>query len=154
MDIEQSALKLIKVYLAQTDSALKISKIISEHSTDKILNGDCIIAGLVYRLMTPMSQEEINESLQNADELMNDDDDTDDDDIDDDDINNDDIINDDIINDGEKEKKIKTNQCNCEVCSHVRVCLCEFHNHECVDELSQKFKDSIEFTCKKYNIII
>jgi hypothetical protein len=146
MDIEQSALNLIKVYLAQTDSALKISKILSEHSTDKILNGDCIIAGLVYRLMTPMSQEEINESLQNADELMNDDGDTDDDNDDDD------IINDDInIN---EEKKIKTNQCNCEICSHVRVCLCNFHNHECVDELAQKFKDSIEFTCKEYNITI
>ena len=147
MDIEQSALNLIKVYLAQTDSALKISKIISEHSTDKILNGDCIIAGLVYRLMTPMSQEEINESLQIADELMNinssDDDDTDDD-IDDD-------INDDII---KEEKKIKTNHCNCDICSHVRVCLCNFHNHECIDELSQKFKDSIEFTCNKYNITI
>ena len=102
MDIEQSALNLIKVYLAQTDSALKISKILSEHSTDKILNGDCIIAGLVYRLMTPMSQEEITESLQNANELMNDDGDTDDytdDDIDDDiddDNDDDDDIDDDI----------------------------------------------------------
>ena len=65
---------LMKVYLAQMDSALKISNIIYEHSgeerKEKGLTGDDIICGLIYRLMIPMTKEEIEESLSNAGNIL------------------------------------------------------------------------------------
>ena len=71
---------LMTAYIAQMDSALKISKIISEHSDEDELSVDAIISGLVYRLMVPMTQEEINDSLNKADEILNDSDDSGDED--------------------------------------------------------------------------
>ena len=61
---------LIQVLLANTSSALNISKILAEHSENKILSGDEIICGLIYRLMVPMRDEEITESMNTANELM------------------------------------------------------------------------------------
>ena len=72
MESENLFLNLMKSYLAQIDSAMKISAILNEHSEDKELTGDDIICGLVYRLMIPMTQEEINQSLNTADEILND----------------------------------------------------------------------------------
>ena len=57
---------IMKSFLAQLDSSLKISKIISEHSGEGELSEDSIISGLVYRLMTPMENEEITESFDHA----------------------------------------------------------------------------------------
>ena len=64
---------MMKVYLAQTNSALKISKIICEHSDREELSGNDIICGLIYRLMNPMKQEEINDNLNVAEELLEED---------------------------------------------------------------------------------
>ena len=61
---------MIKVYLSQMDSAVKISSIVCEHSDKKELTGDDIICGLVYRLMVPMSQEEIQQSMATADNIL------------------------------------------------------------------------------------
>ena len=69
---EKMIYDLIKVYLAQMDSAMKISKTICEHSNRNELTGDDIICGLIYRLMKPMSQEEIDDSLQKAEDLLED----------------------------------------------------------------------------------
>ena len=63
---------IIKVYLAQMNSALKISKIICEHSNEEELTGDHIICGLIYRLMVPMTDEDMSESLNKADNILND----------------------------------------------------------------------------------
>ena len=50
-NINEEALKLIKIYIAQTQSALKISKIICEHSDRDELSGDDIICGLILTLL-------------------------------------------------------------------------------------------------------
>ena len=42
----------------------------------------------------------------------------------------------------------------CDICSEVRVCLINYKNHETSDGLSQRFKNSIDETCKKYKIYI
>ena len=61
---------LMTAYIAQMDSALKISKIISEHSDEDELSVDAIISGLVYRLMVPMDDTEIKESMDFAKKLI------------------------------------------------------------------------------------
>ena len=140
---------MMKVYLAQTNSALKISKIICEHSEREELSGNDIICGLIYRLMNPMDQSEIDENLNTADELLNEED------YDDEDYNDEDY--DEIEEKYEKpkiSKKIQSNNCNCDICMKMRVDLINYKTFEASDQLSELFKRSIDTTCEKYNIII
>ena len=141
--INQAQENLIQVILANTSSAMKISKILCEHSNDKILKSDEIICGLIYRLMIPMTNEEIIESMNEAEDLMYQE------------SSEDEEIE--YINDSEDlkfQKKIKTNHCNCEICSQVRVCLLNFNDYIPKDELGDKFKKSIHETCLSHNKII
>ena len=70
--IDTTSKNIMKAYIAQMQSALKISKVVSDHKDNSNeLSGDDIICGLVYRLMIPMSNTEIVESLGEADKLMN-----------------------------------------------------------------------------------
>ena len=141
---------MIKVYLAQVNSALKISNILCEHSDreEKELSGDDIICGLVYRLMIPMEQEEITECMANAENILNPEDSEEEDEEE--------------AEQSEEIKyekptisrKIKSNQCNCEICSQIRVCLCNYKSFEPTDQLAQKFKGSIEHTCSEHKIYI
>ena len=136
---------MMKVYLAQMNSAVKISKILCEHSSEeRELTGDDIICGLVYRLMVPMKQEEIDECMNKAEDILGSDSDEEEE-------------FDQIEEKYETPKisrKIKSNNCNCEVCSQVRVCLCNYNSFEPMDQLCQRFKDSIEHTCSEHKIYI
>ena len=142
---------LMTAYLAQMDSAVKISKTLSEHyeEEDKELTGDDIICGLIYRLMIPMEQDEMDESLDNAKKVLSGDSEEEDENYDE--------KYDEIEETYEKpeiSRKIKTNTCECEVCSKVRECLINYQSYEPNDQLAQKFKDSIQETCGKYKIYI
>ena len=143
---------VMKAYLAQIDSSLKISDIICQHSNREELTGDDIICGLIYRLMTPMSNDELELSLNNESSILNDN-------LEEDELENElenDLEDENNINYeiSEISRKIKSNHCNCEICMNVRVCLLNYKNYECNDELSQKFKNSIDETCDKFNIYI
>mgnify|MGYP001263868435 CR=1 FL=1 len=141
---------LIQSYLAQLDSAVKISAILNDHSDEKELTGDDIICGLVYRLMVPMTQEEITESINTAKGVLNDFENHEDEEEDEEDYDS-------IEETYEKpqlSRKIKTNNCNCDICSKVRVCLLNYKDFEPSDNLSLKFKNSITETCEKHNIYI
>lgn len=134
---------MMKIYLAQTNSALKISKIICEHSDREELSGNDIICGLIYRLMNPMDQSEIDENLNTADELLNEEDEEDED--------YDEIEE---VYDKPISKQIKSNNCNCDICMKMRIDLINYKTFEPTDQLSELFKRSINTTCDKYNIII
>jgi len=139
----------MKVYLAQMDSAVKVSKILTEHSQDKILNGDKIICGLVYRLMVPMTEEEINDSMNYAEELINPED------SEEEEEEPDNYLEENDFEELEKvSHKIVSNQCNCDICMKVRVCLLNYNSHECSDPLAQRFKSAIEHTCQEHLVII
>ena len=141
--IEKAEHVLIQVILANTSSAMKISKILCEHSNNNILKSDEIICGLIYRLMIPMTNDEITQSMNEAEDLMYQE------------SSEDEEIE--YINDSDDLKfpnKIKTNNCNCEICSQVRVCLLNFNDYIPKDELGDKFKKSILETCQTHNKII
>ena len=141
--INQAQENLIQVILANTSSAMKISKILCEHSNNNILKADEIICGLIYRLMIPMTNEEITQSMNEAEDLMY--------------QGSSEEEEIEYINDSEDlkfQKKIKTNHCNCEICSQVRVCLLNFKDYIHKDELGDKFKKSILETCSSHNKII
>ena len=141
--IDQAQENLIQIILANTSSAMKISKILCEHSNHKILKSDEIICGLIYRLMIPMSDQEIKDSMNEAHDLMCQDS-SDEEEIE-------------YVNDAEDlnyPTNIKTNHCNCEICSQVRVCLLNFKNFVPKDELGDRFKKSICEACSAHNKII
>lgn len=135
---------IIKAILINTISATKISNIIKDHSDSNILTGDHIICGLVYRLMNPMTQDEINNSLNDYNNLL---DDNSSDEYSDDE-NDESIENIEIT---KELRKIKPNNCNCDICIQTRVSLLNFNDYEPIDQIGYKFKSSIIETCNKYN---
>ena len=142
--IQQSQNTLIQVILANTTSAIKISKILCEHSENDIMKSDEIICGLIYRLMIPMSDEEITESMNEAEDIMCDGSTSEEDELE-------------VVDDTEDlkiQRKIQANNCNCDICSQVRVCLLNFNDYIPKDELGDKFKKSIHETCLSHNKII
>ena len=138
---------IMKSFLAQIGSALKISKIISEHSSEKEISEDAVISGLVYRLMTPMKSGEMTESLDNASDIY--------DKIlygsDESDGSDEEVV---VIEERNIDRKIKVNLCNCETCMRARVCLINYSNHEPKDNLEVMFKNAIDTACKKGKIYI
>lgn len=149
MDIDQLANNMITAYIAQMDSALKISEIIAKHNNDKPIESDEIISGLIYRLMIPMNDYEMKNSLENAQNIMNSEISSDEED---DNTDNEGIYNETIISD--KPRQIKTNICTCTICSKVRECIHNYQDYIPNDTLADKFKESIQTTCNKHNIII
>ena len=143
---------IIKVYLAQVNSALKISNIICEHSEEdheNILSGDHIICGLIYRLMVPMTDEDMNESFNTADEILdgiNDSSESDDESGDD--------LDDELEKKSDVKRKLIMNECKCDICSKCRECIGGYETYETYDPLVTRFKDSIRTTCEKHNIYL
>ena len=146
--INQTQENLIKILLANTASATKISNILTEHSQDKIMKADEIICGLIYRLMIPMTDQEIQDSMSEAESLMYDSSSEEEDNLEDM-IGGGEIIDD--TDDLSITRKIKTNTCNCDICMKTRVCLLNFNDYIPKDELGDKFKCSIIETCQQYN---
>ena len=146
-DMTKEQETLLQVILANTSSAMKISNTLCEHSDDKVLKADEIICGLIYRLMVPMTDEEMQSSLQEAETLMYDDDD---------DEEGDEEYDDEEYDEEDKDiiRKVRVNNCNCDICSKVRVCLLNFNDYLPKDELGDKFKSSILETCKTHNRLL
>jgi len=135
---------LLLTIIANTISATDISKILYKHSDSDILTGDHIICGLIYRLMNPMTDEEIDKSLNDSNDLLNEEYNS----SDEEEIETE-IIDD--TNSSKIQQKIKSNNCNCDICIQTRVCLLNFNDYIPNDTLGDKFKNSIIETCQKYN---
>ena len=141
---------IMKTFLAQLNSSLEISKIISEHNSEEEISGDSVIGGLVYRLMTPMKNEEVTESLDIAsniyDKLLYSDSESDSD------SDSEDIIE--AVSPELTLRKVRTNNCNCEICIQTRVCLLNYNNHEPKDHLERMYKNAIKEACMKGKVYI
>ena len=151
--VEQSVTNIITAYIAQIDSAMKISEILAEHSGDEDISPDNLIIGLIYRLMVPMTDAEMKESMENASKDM--DGDTSDEEDDSMDTETTNELHRTISGEKNKvERKIKSNNCNCDICSKARVCLLNYPQYEASDELAQKFSDSIKHACSTHKLLI
>ena len=151
--VEQSVTNIITAYIAQIDSAMKISEILAEHSGDEDISPDNLIIGLIYRLMVPMTDTEMKESMENASKVM--DGDTSDEEEDSMDTETTNELHRTISGEKNKvERKIKSNNCNCDICSKARVCLLNYLQYEASDELAQKFSDSIKHACSTHKLLI
>tara|TARA_B100000214_G_scaffold324731_1_gene261881 strand:- start:285 stop:734 length:450 start_codon:yes stop_codon:yes gene_type:complete len=139
--------QIMQIFIAQMDSAMEVSKVVSEHSGEKELSADSVITGLVYRLMTPMSQDEVNEYMEKADEILN----GESEEEEDDDMAED--MEEEIIVDKEP-RKVKHPVCNCDICMKSRICLLNYHSYETYEPLSTMFNDAIKKSCMESKIYI
>ena len=139
---------LIKSFLAQMDSAMKVSELISQHDGSEEITVDHLITGLVYRLMVPMTNEEVDTALETAQEIM-------------DKLDETDSEEESMASEAEGEaivdfgsRKVKAPRCNCEVCMKARLSLLNYQAYDCTDPLAEKFKKAIDSTCSKHKIFI
>ena len=151
--VDQSVTNIITAYIAQIDSAMKISEILAEHSGDEDISPDNLIIGLIYRLMVPMTDTEMKESMDSASKVM--DGDTSEEEEESNDTETANELHRTISGEKNKvERNIKSNNCNCEICSKARVCLLNYPQYETSDELAQKFSDSIKHACSTHKLLI
>lgn len=133
-------------FLAQMNNSLEISKIVSEHGDEQEISEDSIVCGLVYRLMNPMTDEELKESLERGkdiyEDLVNDNCESSDEEIEE------------IDTDSLELRKVKYNNCNCDICMGVRISLLNYKNHEPKDNLEMMFKEAIDNACEKGKLYI
>jgi hypothetical protein len=150
--MDEVSMKLLSAYVSQINSALQISDILAEHGGEDTISPDNIILGLIYRLMVPMTEKEMKDSIEFTNKIMDtseEDEDEDDEDLEDDEGEGE--------GEGEEEKKprkIKTNHCNCEICMKARVCLINYPTYESPDIFAEKFHNSIKHTCETHKLIL
>jgi hypothetical protein len=133
---------ILKSVLANNISAMKISKILCEHSQNDILTTDMVVSGLIYRLMTPMNDDELKKNIDEAESILYAESSEDEEDIE--------TVDEPI---GEK-RTIKYNSCNCDICMQTRICLLNFKDFIPKDPLGDIVKNSIYETCEKYNLLL
>jgi hypothetical protein len=108
--------------------------------------------------MNSMTDEDMIQSLEKADKLMNGGDSSDEDDEEEEDdeydLSEEEELNDLVYKAPDVFRKIKTNTCQCDICSRVRECLQGYESYETYDPMVTRFKDSIKETCEKHKIII
>jgi len=139
--IDEQQGKLLLAVLANNISAMKISKILSEHSSDNILTTDMVVSGLIYRLMTPMSDDELKKSMDEAESVLY--------------AESSDEEEIETVDEPLNEKRnIKYNSCNCDICMQTRICLLNFKDFIPNDPLANIVKNSICETCETYNLIL
>ena len=104
-----------------------------------------------YRLMTPMEDGDVKESMDIADDIYNkmlygdSESETESDSGSDEEG---------IVPKGLSLRKVKTNNCNCEICIQARVCLINYKDHEPKDNLEMIYKNAIDSACKKGKLYI
>ena len=133
---------ILKSVLANNISAMKISKILREHSQNDILTTDMVVSGLIYRLMTPMSDEDLKQNIDEAETVLYAESSEDEEEIE-------------TVDEPIREKRtIKYNSCNCDICMQTRICLLNFKDFLPNDHLGDIVKNSIYKTCEKYNLVL
>jgi hypothetical protein len=141
-DINEQQEIILKSVLANNISAMKISKILCEHSQNDILTTDMVVSGLIYRLMTPMNEDEQTKSIDEAESILYAESSDEEEEIE-------------TVDEPFREKRnIKYNSCNCNVCMNTRVCLLNFKDFIPKDPLGDIVKNSIYETCEKYNLVL
>ena len=139
---------IIKSFLGQMDSAMKVSETLANHASSEEITVDHIITGLVYRLMVPMTNEEVDSALESAQQIL---DKLDESDSEEDELEQSTTL-DENIDFG--SRKVKPPICNCDICAKARVCLLNYQTYDCSDPLADKFKAAINSTCGKHKIYI
>jgi len=140
--------QITRAFAVTIRAATETSCTLAEHRAPaeavRTVRAPDIAAGLIYRLMTPMTEAELAEQQRKIDELSDASDESDEEAMDDE--------REDQEEHSHRALGLSSYTCNCEVCARVRVCLVNYHAHEPVDQLAQLMKRAIDETCNVHNI--
>ena len=145
--MEEASNFFMKACFAQMESATNVSKIIFEHSDESEMTSDHVVAGLVYRLMTPMTDSEVMSSMKVIDDIIDQSSSEEEDE-------DEEVINDLEVAEVNEIRKIIKPYCNCNVCMKARICMNEYSEYRTQDPLGRVFKNAIETTCSEHNLFI
>jgi hypothetical protein len=137
---------LMTVYLSQMDSAMMVSDTLAKHNGDDEITPDALISGLIYRLMVPMTDEELQTSMDSGKEMME-------------------KLLDPTDSDDEEEEMVEStgsyeprtlvkNTCNCDICAKTRACLANYKTYESTDPLAEIFHKAIKHACDTHGLLI
>uniref|UniRef100_A0A6C0KZE1 Uncharacterized protein n=1 Tax=viral metagenome TaxID=1070528 RepID=A0A6C0KZE1_9ZZZZ len=157
METNELFTSLMTAYMAQMDSAIKIAETISDHGKEEEVSPDSIVTGLVYRLMVPMEVHEMEESFQQGKQIVQDIEKNISEEDEDFDTDFELSPETDTQEHGDKviiSRKVKVNQCNCDICIKARTCLLNYRDYEPNDQLAQRFKDAIDNACNVHQLMI
>ena len=146
--MDENLKPLLQAFLGQMESAMKVSDVLADHASSEEITVDHLITGLVYRLMVPMTNDEITLSLASAGQLI---DSLNDSCSDTDDEEEEEEL---VVEHDFGSRKVIPVSCNCDICSQSRICLRNFSTYDCSDPLADKFKSAIDATCHKHKIYI
>jgi len=144
--MDETVRSLLTVFMAQIDSAMTISDILSQHAGDDEITPDSLIIGLIYRLMVPMKDDELQQAIKNGEEMVKS--------IDEFEEESDDDGDESLLEIPEESRNIKTNSCNCDICMTARVCKLNYASYEAPDPLAEKFQNAIKHACDKHKLIV
>ena len=141
---------LMTVYLSQMDSAMMVSDTLAKHNGDDEITPDALISGLIYRLMVPMTDDELQSSMNAGNELMekliygSDDEEAEDEEPQ--------VPQESTGSDG--PRTLVKNTCNCVICAKARACLANYNTYESSDPLAEIFHKAIKHACDTHNLLI
>jgi hypothetical protein len=138
---------LMTVYLSQMDSAMMVSDTLAKHNGDTEITPDALIAGLIYRLMVPMTNDELQSSMNAGNEMMEK------------------LMEPYGSDDEEDEEPLEStgsyeprtlvkNTCNCDICAKTRACLANYKTYESSDPLAEIFHKAIQHACDTHQLLI
>ena len=145
-------MKIFSAYVSQINSALQISDILAEHGGEDTISPDNIILGLIYRLMVPMTEKEMKESIEFTNKILDSSEEEEEEEGEEEEEEEEEGEDDDV--EEKIPRKIKTNHCNCEICMKARVCLINYPTYESPDIFAEKFHNSIKHTCETHKLIL
>jgi hypothetical protein len=145
--------QLMTVYLSQMDSAMMVSDTLAKHNGDDEITPDALISGLIYRLMVPMTDDELQSSMNAGNEMME-------------------KLMEPYGSDDEEEEEeeepqvplestgsyeprtLVKNTCNCDICAKTRACLANYKTYESSDPLAEIFHKAIKHACDTHGLLI
>jgi hypothetical protein len=146
---------MLQALLGSTTSSMRVAATLAEHRGGAVSKVD-MVAGLLYRLMTPMTDEELTQSLadgQNLERIViepvhGDSDETSEDE------DEDAAPEPEKLDIGPRELSISTYSCNCTVCMQARVCIQNYKDFVPSDQSTALMHRGLQQSMTEHQVII
>ena len=144
-------------FLGSMKSSVEIAATLASHNRDdSTVTKVDTVAGLIYRLMVPMKDDEVVAYAASGSDLLTE---IEMDDVsDEDDLSDEDLYETRAVDGGSADDDASLNisryPCNCEVCSAMRVAILNFPTYEATDAYTQIMLNAIHKTCAEHGVVI
>lgn len=144
---------MVQALLGSTTSSVRVAATLAQHRGGAVTKVD-MVAGLLYRLMTPMTDEELTQSLadgRDLEQIVSTPSDHESDDSSDDD---DEVHQPAEPDHGPRELSIATYSCNCPVCVQMRVCIQNYKDFFPADQATALMHRGLQQSMTEHQVVI